>query len=257
MPSRELLPGKRAVVTGAASGIGRAIATRFAGEGARVALFDRRGEEVNEVAATLASAGAVVRARVVDVTDEDEVAAAMQQTTAEWDGLDVVVANAGIQLFGEDAPVHELDLAVWRRTIDVNLTGMFLTCKHGIPALIASGGGSVICTGSPTGLRAGSGRYHAYSTSKAAVFGLARVMATTYAKRNVRVNTLVPGFTDTPLVAEVIGDDERRSRTIARIPLGRPARAEEVAAVAVFLASDDASFVTGASYAVDGGETAL
>jgi NAD(P)-dependent dehydrogenase (short-subunit alcohol dehydrogenase family) len=251
----QALHDKRAIVTGAASGIGRAIAIGFAGEGARVALFDRNAEEVH-AAAELAAGGAGSIAIVGDVASENDVAAAIERVVTTWGGLDVVVANAGIQLFGEDAPAHELDLDVWQRTIDVNVTGMFLTCKHGVRALLQSGGGSIICTGSPTGLRGGSGLFHAYSTSKAAVFGLARVLATTYAKQNIRVNTLVPGFTDTPLVAEVIADDERRSRTVARIPMGRPARPEEIAAVAVFLASDAASFVTGASYTADGGETA-
>ncbi len=256
-PFEGMLHGKRAVVTGAASGIGAAMSRAFSQAGASVALLDLDAAALEARAGEITAAGGRCRTSRVDVTAEEEVARAVSDAAAEFGGLDIVVANAGIQLFGEDAPVDELDLAVWRRTIDVNLTGMFLTCKHGVRALLRSGGGSVICTGSPTGLRGSASRFHAYSTSKAGSFGLVRVMAADYAARNVRVNAIVPGFTDTPLVRTLMEDDEARRRLVERIPLGRPGRPEEVGAVAVFLASDLSSYVTGATYVVDGGQTVL
>lgn len=253
----EALVGKRAIVTGAASGIGRAIALRFAHEGSRIALLDRHAVRVEGLASELRSAGCDAVGASVDVTSEEALSAVVSELAVAWRGLDVVVANAGVQLFGQDAPVDELELSVWQQTIEINLTGMFLTCKHGIRALLGSGGGAVVCTGSPTGLRGTGARFHAYSASKAAVFGLVRVMAADYASRNIRVNALVPGFTDTPLVSRIMSDDASRERLLRRIPMGRPGHPDEVAAVAVFLASDAASYVTGATYIVDGGATVL
>src|SRR5579871_1289722 len=227
-----MLRGKRAVVTGAGSGIGAGIAHAFVAAGAAVGVVDISAERVGRLANELDQLGARALACVADVTVEDEVARAVEAAANEFGGLDVIVANAGIQLFGQDAPVDELDADIWRRTIDVNLTGMFLTCKHGVRALLAEGGGSVICTGSPTGLRGSASRFHAYSTSKAGSFGLVRIMAADYASRHIRVNAIVPGFTDTPLVESIMRDDAARSRLLERIPLGRPGMPSEVAAVA-------------------------
>lgn len=253
---KDALAGKRALVTGAAPGIGKAIAKRFHEEGAAVALLDRNEEALQELQSTLGE-GPKTSLHLVDVSVEPQVASAFDQASSALGGLDTVVANAGVQLFGRDAPVDELDLDAWQLTIDVNLTGMFLTCKYGVKELLRTGGGAVICLGSPTGLRGTASRFHAYSTSKAASFGLARVMAADYAPRGIRVNTLVPGFTDTPLVSAIMEDDEARCKILRRVPMGRPGRPEEVAAVAVFLASDEASYVTGATYIADGGETIL
>jgi 3-oxoacyl-[acyl-carrier protein] reductase len=250
------LAGKHAVVTGAGSGIGRAIAERFHREGAAVALLDRQEEGLRDVEQSLGGGGRVVSC-LADVSSEPEVAAAFQDAANRFGDIEIVVANAGVQLFGRDAPVHELDLEAWQLTIDVNLTGMFLTCKYGIRALLSSGGGSVICVGSPTGLRGTASGFHAYSTSKAGAFGLTRVMAADYAQRNIRVNALVPGFTNTALVAEFINDHVARDRITGRIPMRRYGEPDEIAAVAAFLASDEASFVTGATYIADGGETIL
>ncbi len=250
------LGGKHAVVTGAASGIGRAIAERFYREGASVALLDRREDALREAEAAIGPGPRLVPC-LVDVSREAEVAKAFQEAANSFGSIEIVVANAGIQLFGRDAPVDELDLETWQLTIDVNLTGMFLTCKYGVRALLSSGGGSVICLGSPTGLRGTASRFHAYSTSKAGAFGLTRVMAADYAQRNIRVNALVPGFTNTALVSEFINDDVARNRITGRIPMRRYGEPDEIAAVAAFLASDEASFVTGATYIADGGETIL
>src|SRR5919197_3000062 len=171
--------------------------------------------------------------------------------------LDVVVANAGVELAGEDDRADRLDLAVWQRTIDINLTGVFLTCKHGIRALLASGGGSVVCTCSPTGLYGCAPGFDAYSTSKAGVYGLVRVMAADYAREGIRVNGVFPGITDTPMNDWWRHDPEQRAQVEASVPLGRAGSAEEVAAVNAFLCSDEASYVTGAVWAVDGGLTAV
>jgi NAD(P)-dependent dehydrogenase (short-subunit alcohol dehydrogenase family) len=227
------LKGKRALITGAASGIGRATALRFTAEGAEVAPFG------------------------ADITVEEEVAAAFDAAVAEMGGLDVVVANAAIQLFGSDARVHELDTDVWDRTIAVNLRGTFLTCKYGVRALLSAGGGSLICTGSPTGMFGGAPDFTAYSASKAGVHGMARAIANGYAAQGIRCNVVVPGFTATPLVASILDDPHETARVLSTVPMCRPGTPEEVASAMVYLASDEASYVTGAMFTVDGGQTAI
>jgi 3-oxoacyl-[acyl-carrier protein] reductase len=251
------LAGKRALVTGAGSGIGRAVALRFAVEGARVVVLDVSGDTADLVAAEIRASGGDARAAAADVAVEDQVAAAFAAATEAYGGLDVVVANAGVQLFGADALVHELDADVWDRTHAVNLRGAFLTCKYGVRALLAAGGGSLICTGSPTGLFGGAPNFTAYSASKAGVHGMARAIAVGYADRGVRCNVVVPGFTATPLVSEIFADPEHTSQILATVPMRRPGQPEDVAATMVFLASDEAEYVTGALFCVDGGQTAV
>jgi NAD(P)-dependent dehydrogenase (short-subunit alcohol dehydrogenase family) len=251
------IAGKRAIITGAGMGIGRATAIRFAQEGARVGLIDINRAAIDEVDLHITASGGEALPLLADVSHEDQVARAVDLAVARWGGLDIVVANAGIELVGEDARVHELAKEVWERTIAVNLTGVFLACKHGIRALLASGGGSVICTASPTGLFGCAPTYSAYSASKAGVYGLTRVMANDYARLGIRVNCVIPGFTNTPMTTYFMQNDEEREGLLQSIPLGRPGEAEEVAAVILFLASDEASYVTGAAWASDGGMTAI
>lgn len=246
--------GKRAIITGAGSGMGRAAARRFSAEGAEVALLDIDESAIAAVAAELGG-GPRVLALPVDVRDEAQVEAAVAQATSAFGGLDTVVANAGVQLAGQDDRADRLDLAVWQRTVDINLTGIFLTCKHGLRALLENGGGSVVCTASPTGLYGCAAGYDAYSSSKAGVYGLVRVMAADYASSGIRVNGVIPGYTDTAMTSWV--DEEARRGLLATIPLGRAGTAEEVASVMLFLASDEASYVTGAVWAADGGMTAI
>ena len=242
-------------MTGAGSGIGRAAAVRFAEEGARVGLIDVDERKAAETASEISDAGGDSLLLVADVTREDSIQGAVQRAADAWGGLDVVVANAAVLLAGQDDRVDQLDLAVWQRTLDVNLTGAFLTCKHGIRALLADGGGSVVCTASPTGLNGSAPHISAYSTSKAGVYGLIRVMAAAYARAGVRVNGVIPGYTDTPMNDYVT--EEQHRVLLQDVPLGRQGSAEEVAEVMLFLASDDAAYVTGAVWAVDGGMTAV
>jgi NAD(P)-dependent dehydrogenase (short-subunit alcohol dehydrogenase family) len=251
------IAGKRAIITGAGMGIGRATAIRFAQEGARVGLIDINRVALDEVVSRITDSGGEALPLIADVSREDQVSHAVDQAVARWGGLDIVVANAGIELVGEDARVHELAKEVWDRTVGVNLTGVFLACKHGIRALLTSGGGSVVCTASPTGLFGCAPTYSAYSASKAGVYGLTRVMANDYARLGIRVNCVIPGFTNTPMTTYFMQNDEEREGLLQSIPLGRPGEAEEVAAVMLFLASDEASYVTGAAWASDGGMTAI
>ncbi|HLT11025.1 MAG TPA: SDR family NAD(P)-dependent oxidoreductase [Micromonosporaceae bacterium] len=250
----ERLAGKRALVTGAGSGIGRAVASRFAAEGAQVAVVDIAASD--QTALAIRERGGQAIAIAADVTSEERVAGAFAAAREAFGGLDVVVANAAVQLHGADTLVHELDLEAWQRTIAVNLTGAFLTCKYGVRALLEAGGGSLICTGSPTGLFGKAPEYTAYSASKAGVHGMARAIAIAYADRGVRCNVVLPGFTATPLVGPTLTDEQRLRDAIATVPLGRPGTPADVAAVMVFLASDEAAYVTGAQFTVDGGHTA-
>lgn len=249
--------GKRCMVTGAAKGIGRATALRFAAGGARVALLDVDAEAMAATAAEVRSAGAEALELHADVSDEAAVAAAVAEAADRWEGLDVIVPNAGIELVDGEDRVDRLDAEVWRRTLDVNLTGIFHTAKHGVRALLQSGGGSVVCTASPAGLYGLAPGLHAYSASKAGVYGLIKVMANDYAREGVRVNGVLPGVTDTPMNHWWMDDEVASAELMSSIPLGRPARAEEIAAVIAFLASDEASYVTGACWTVDGGLTAI
>ncbi len=257
MSSGGRIAGKRALITGAASGIGKATAERFALEGARVALLDVDRDGAERAAEALRDQGFDARAIWTDVTDEASVAAGIGEATAAFAGLDIVVANAAVQLFGEDDRADRLSLDVWQRTLDVNLTGCFLTCKYGIKALLAAGGGSVVVTASPTGLYGRARGFDAYSASKAGTYGLTRVMANDYAGEGIRVNCVIPGFTDTSLTSPIMADDERRDAILAGVPLGRAGRPEDVAAAILFLASDEAAYCTGSALVCDGGMTAV
>jgi NAD(P)-dependent dehydrogenase (short-subunit alcohol dehydrogenase family) len=251
------LANKRAVITGAGSGIGAATAIRYAREGACVALVDVDESAAKTTGKAIEALGLPYLVLPADVSDEQQIADAIQTTTSTWGGLDILVANAGIQLFGADTRAHDLEIDVWNATIAVNLTGVFLTCKHGIRAMLDSGEGSVICTGSPTGLFGMSRGFDAYSASKAGVIGLARVMANDYAADGIRVNVVVPGFTDTTLVSSIFTQPEEVSRRLKMIPLGRVARPEEVSGLMAFLASDDSAYATGGIFCIDGGVTAV
>jgi NAD(P)-dependent dehydrogenase (short-subunit alcohol dehydrogenase family) len=247
------LDGKTALVTGAGSGIGRQVATRFAAEGARVVFSDR------DLSAASAAAGdqANTLALEIDISSEDSVQAGFANARAAGFDLDVVVANAGVQLFGKDAQIADLDLETWERTISINLTGTFLTVKHAVRAMLARGGGSIIITGSPTGLNGEGKDFTAYSSSKAGAHGMARAVAAAYATRGIRVNTVVPGYTETPLVTAISQDAADRAGIISRIPMGRPGTSADVEGIMVYLASDESSYATGAIFRVDGGMTTL
>ncbi|MBO0984703.1 SDR family NAD(P)-dependent oxidoreductase [Rathayibacter sp. SD072] len=246
------LIGKNALVTGAGSGIGRAVAERFAREGARVAFTDRDLDAARDAAGAYPDAVAVA----LDISDEASVEAAFAQLDADGRAPDVVVANAGVQLFGQDAKIADLSLEAWRRTIDINLTGTFLTVKHAVRAMRGRGG-SIVLTGSPTGLNGEGQDFTAYSSSKAGIHGLGRTVAAAYAGEGIRVNTVVPGYTETPLVTAISGDAEARAAIVSRIPIGRPGSAEDVEGIMVYLASDESSYATGALFRVDGGMTTL
>ena len=237
--------GRRALVTGAASGIGRAIAQRLADDGAQVASVDVDGP-----------APAGMLSLTADVTDERALEAAVRYAVEEFGGLDVVIANAAIQLQGADDRADRLALDVWRRTLEVNLTGAFLTVKHGARALLASGGGAIVCVGSPAGHYGIAPGLDAYSASKAGVAGLVRVTAIDFAEHGIRVNGVLPGITRTPMNHWWMDDPVARERTADAIPIKRPAEPEEIANVVAFLASEEASYVTGALWSVDGGLTA-
>ena len=251
------LVGKTALVTGAASGIGRAVATRFVAEGATVyfADLDVEGADAAAREAQTAAGSGTARPLAMDVSDEGSVRAAYAQV-AEDGGLDVVVANAGVQLFGQDARVGDLELEVWEKTVRINQRGAFLTLKHAVRAL-AGRGGSIICTGSPTAVVACGRTFTAYTSSKAGVHGLARVVAADYASGGIRVNTVVPGYTETPLVRSIAEDPAQRAGLVDATMLGRAGRAEDLEGIMVYLASDDSAYATGGLFTVDGGLTAL
>lgn len=252
------LEGKRAVVTGAGSGIGQAVAIRFAAEGARVGLVGRRMSALEETVAAIESDGGDCLAVACDVGRESEVASAMARFAETFGGLDTIVGVAGVELVGKgDARIDQLELSAWQQTMETNLTGMFLTCKHGTRALLANGGGSVIITGSPCGILGHCSGEHAYSASKAGTHGLVRVMAADLASERIRVNCVIPGFIDTPINAPVMANPAWLAEAQAGIPMKRAGRADEVAPLYAWLASDDAAYITGAFFTADGGQTAV
>ncbi|MDQ0823362.1 NAD(P)-dependent dehydrogenase (short-subunit alcohol dehydrogenase family) [Arthrobacter sp. V4I6] len=247
------LAGKAALITGAGSGIGLAVAQRFIAEGARVYFADIDVDAaVRAAAATGASGAAALR---MDISDEASVET-VYATIAGEGQLDIVVANAGVQLFGQDARVGDLDLDVWEKTVAVNQRGAFLTLKHAVRALEGRGG-SIICTGSPTAVVGCGQTFTAYTSSKAGVHGLARVVAADYASAGIRVNTVVPGYTETPLVQAIADDPASRAGLVNSTMLGRAGKAADVEGIMVFLASDESAYATGGMFTIDGGLTAL
>ncbi len=242
------LDGRVAIVTGAAGGIGRAMARRMAQAGASVVLTDRDAEGGAQVAAALAAEG--LRARFVraDVTQEDDVRALVDAAVAAHGRLDILANNAGIK--GTEAPLTSIDAGEFAQVLAVNLTGTFLAMKHGIAAMLAGGGGAVVNNASIFGL-VGFANHAAYAASKGGVVQLTRAAALEFATRNVRVNCLCPGFVDTDMVS-------RTALAFAKVlvPQGRLGTVDEIAEVALFLASERAAYITGAAFAVDGGFTA-
>lgn len=245
------LDGKITVITGGASGIGRGAAEAFVREGAMVGLLDRNSALAEQVAGELGNQAFPL---VADQTDEASVAAAFEEVRRRFGRLDALLTYAAVQLVGEDAPVHELDLDVWERTYAVNARGVFLTCKHGAKLMIEAGnGGSIVNTGSPTGLTMSGAEYTAYGSSKAAVMGMTRIMAHDLARYGIRVNGIVPGSIVTPLTKKLYDDPEISAKLTALHPIGRVGTPEDMAGIAVFLASDESKFATGAHFFVDGG----
>lgn len=250
-----LLAGKVCVITGAGSGLGRESALLFAREGSKVVVADvdeRRGSET--VARIEADGGEALFVRT-DVTDDAEVEALFVATAKRFGHLDVSFHNAGI-LHPDDHGPTGTSLEVWNRVMDVNVTGVFLCCRHAIPRLLDSGGGVIVNMASVSSWVGAAVPQIAYTASKGAVLALTREVAAQYARSGIRANALCPGPTRTQLLEILIGDEERRENRLEHIPLGRFGHADEVAKAALFLASDLSSYVTGASLLVDGGLSA-
>ncbi|MGC3954695.1 MAG: SDR family NAD(P)-dependent oxidoreductase [Propionicimonas sp.] len=248
--------GLNAVVTGAGSGIGRGVARRFVAEGAQVWFLGRHRENLAEAAAGL---GERAHLLVCDLTDLAAVERAFDQIPGR---LDVTVANAAVQLIGQDARIGDVPPEIWRSTVDINLTGCFHTVRCAVQRMVGQPlrdgmRGSIIVSGSPTGITGEGAGYAAYSATKAGTHGLARTTAMDYAKDGIRVNTVVPGHTITPLVDKIRQDDRLATAIDARIPLGRPGTVDEVTGAYVYFASDESAYATGGMLFVDGGMTNL
>ena len=249
----ERLEGKRAVVTGAGAGIGRAIAIRLSSEGARVALADMDEQGAKSVAGEIEGETMV---RQTDVSRATEVEALVRSVVEEWGGLDVMVNNAGVGVAGTTPETDEDD---WDRLMDVNLKGTFLGMKYAIPAMRESGGGSIINISSVAAL-VGIPDRAAYSATKGGILALTRAAAIDHAEEGVRINCIAPGTVDTPWVERITAGyedpEEARANMQARQPHGRLVTPEEIAAMAAYLASDEAASCIGACMIVDGGVSA-
>jgi NAD(P)-dependent dehydrogenase (short-subunit alcohol dehydrogenase family) len=242
------LNGKRAIVTGAANGQGRAVAAAFVAEGAQVLAVDVEAEAVNAAASEI---GAV--AQVCDVCDEAQVRDAVEAAVREFGGVDVLYNNAGIYLRGRgDGPTHEIETDVWERVFAVNTLGPYFFCKYAIPYMLEQGGGTIVNVSSIGGVIASD--CHAYSAAKGAVNALTRSLAHTYGTSGIRANALAAGIVDTRMARPVTqGSPDARDRYRESTPLGRWATAEEIVGTAIYLASDESAYVTGVTLPVDGG----
>jgi NAD(P)-dependent dehydrogenase (short-subunit alcohol dehydrogenase family) len=249
------LDGKVALITGSASGMGMIAARLFADEGAKVVLTDVDDDAGERAADAIRTAGGEATYLHADVASEADAEAMVRRTVSVYGGLTILYNNAGVML-SADGSVDATEESVWDTTLAINVKGVAHGCKYGIPAMIASGGGSIINVASFVAWMGAATSQTAYTASKGAVLAMTREIAVEYARKGVRCNALCPGPIDTPLLAELLSDPERRQRRFVHIPMGRLGQAEELAKAALFLASDDSSFMTGASLIVDGGITA-
>ncbi len=249
------LEGKVALITGAGSGMGRVAASLFAAEGARVVVSDIGEEAGNATVVEVRDAGGDATFVRADVAGWDDCRAMVAAAVDTYGALHVLYNNAGV-FPGDDGGVLDTPQETWRRVMAVNLEGVWLSCKAGIPAMMESGGGAIVNVASFVALMGAATAQIAYTASKGGVLSMTREIAVEYARRGIRANALCPGPIETPLLQELMSDPARRARRMVHIPMGRLGRAEELAKAALFLASDDASFMTGAALVVDGGITA-
>jgi NAD(P)-dependent dehydrogenase (short-subunit alcohol dehydrogenase family) len=252
--SQPRFSGRNVIVTGGGRGIGEATARRFAAEGADVMLIARTAAEIEAVAASIADSGGRAWARAADVSDEAQVQAAVDAAAARFGRIDVLVNNAGID---DDCPFLDVQAANWNAVIGVNLTGPFLMSQRVGREMARTGGGAIVHVASIDALGA-DGNQVAYNSSKAGLLGLNRTMAMELAPHGIRSNVVNPGYTATPLTRQYVGEPmyEYMTSTFARVPQGRMATVDEIAAAIAFLASDDAGAITGTDLTVDGGTTA-
>jgi NAD(P)-dependent dehydrogenase (short-subunit alcohol dehydrogenase family) len=254
---RMRLLGKVAVVTGAAAGLGRAIAARYAREGASVIAADVNEVQGQQFVAGLKEQGCDASFIRTDVSDEGAVRNLFHSIADRYSKIDVLCNNAAVLLYDQDSIPHELSLRAWDRVMQVNLRGAFLCTKYVLPPMLNHGGGSIVYMGSPTGLYGCAPKLTAYSASKAGVMGLARVTAIAYAKQNIRANSIVPGTMDTPMNQTLLSDAALREEYSKAVPLGRLGTPQDIEGIAVFLASDESAYCTGGLYMCDGGLTAV
>ena len=248
------LDGKVAVITGAGGGMGRQASVTFTEEGAKVCAADVQLAGAEETVALCTDGRAF--AHEVDVADEEQVAGMMRTTAERFGGIDVLYNNAGISP-DDDASVLDTSVEAWERVQNVNARGVFLCCKHGIPYLRERGGGSVINVASFVAILGAATSQISYTASKGAVLAMSRELAVQFARENIRVNALCPGPVETPLLLNIFGSDPAAlERRRVHWPTGRLAKPREVVNGALFLASDESSFVTGSTFLVDGGVTA-
>ncbi len=245
--------GKVAFITGGASGLGRASAQHLAAQGAHVAIADIQHDAAHALAAEIESSGGRAIAVPVNVRRDDEIEAAVHATVAAFGRLDIAINAAGIG--GPELRTAEYPPEAWDLVIDVNLNGVWRSMRHEIPAMLERGGGVIVNVASVAGL-GGFPRHPAYAASKHGVVGLTRTAALEYGKRGIRINALCPGFTLTPMVQQMIDAGLPAEQLAARVPLGRLATADEVAATALYLCSSASAFMVGHALAIDGGITA-
>lgn len=249
------LENKVVLITGAGSGIGYHSALRCAAEGASIVAVDQREETAEKTAQAVSSAGGACIPVRADISNDADCRTMIERAESAYGRLDVLFNNAGISHI-DDGDAVDTDEDVWDLTMQVNLKGVFLCCKHGIPALRKTGGGSVINTASFVALLGAATPQIAYTASKGGVLALSRELAAVHARENIRVNALCPGPLHTELLMKYLDTEEKRQRRLVHIPMGRFGKADEIAQTVVFLASDESSYITGTSFTVDGGITA-
>ncbi len=249
------LDGKVALITGAGNGMGQVASVLFAREGARIVVADFSDAGGAETVAAVEAIGGEAAFVKVDVARADQVAAMIDFAMQRFGALNVLYNNAGI-FPADDGGATDTPEPTWDRVMEVNLKGVWLGCKYGIPAMLESGGGSIVNVASFVALMGAATAQIAYTASKGGVLAMTREIAVEYGRRNIRANSLCPGPIATPMLEELMSDPVRKARRIVHIPMGRLGHAEELAKAALFLASDESSFMTGAQLVVDGGITA-